>query len=129
MNVNLYAARTTIDLHPTTEYLNSVQFVCLYDLPIVEIVTQTLVSAMTASQVTVDKTCEIEFNCEACEVTRMIYVGYSTGWDMILKEPALQDVPATILVGTAYGTLLAPGMHRFCLHMWGGNAVTDQKAA
>lgn len=129
VNLNLHAALTLIALYTTTEHLNSVQFVYLHKLPIVEIIRQSLVSAITASKVAVDKTCEIEFNCGACEATGMFYVGYATGRDMILEEPALQDVPATMPAGTAYVSILAPGTHRFCLHMWPGNPVTDQNAA
>ena len=58
----------------------------------------------------------------------MFNVAYLSGWDMILEQPALQDVRATITAGTAPVTVPPPSMDGFSLRMWQGNRVTDQKS-
>ena len=58
----------------------------------------------------------------------MCYVAHLSGWDMILGTPALLVVRATISPVTAPLTLQPTSMDWFCLRMWQGNRLTDQKS-
>ena len=88
---------------------------------------KTLAITVKGSNGTIDKIYEVELNCGAYEETRIFYVAYLSGWDMIIRIPALQDVHATTSAGTAPVTIPRPGMNRFFLRMWRENRVTYQK--
>ena len=74
------------------EDLISAQFVYLNKLPVVKMELKTLSTAIKESKGTVDKTCKVELNWRAYDETRMFDVAHLSGWDMILRKPALQDV-------------------------------------
>ena len=128
VNVKGHPALALIDLQTIGGDLIRAQFVYLYKLPVVKIEPETLATAIKGSKGTVDKTCEVEINWGGFEETRMFYVSYLSCWHMILGNPVLQDMRATISAGTAPVTIQRPGMDRFPLRMWRGNQVTDQKS-
>ena len=105
----------------------SAQFVYLYKLPVLEIEPNTLATAINVSKGTIGQICDVELNWGGYEETRIFYEAQLSGWDMMLRRPRLQDIRATISAGTASGIIQPRSMDRFCLRMWRGNLVTDQK--
>ena len=126
--VNGHPALALIYVQTIRGVLISAQFVYLYKLTEVKIQRNTLATAIKGCQVTVDKTSEVSRNWGGYEKPRMFFEAYLSGWDMMLGKPGLQDVLATIWVGTLPVTIQPPWIDRFSLCMWRGNCATDQKS-
>ena len=105
IKVNGHPALAVIDVQTIAGDLISAQLVYPYKLPIVKIETKTLATANKGSKRTVDKTCEVELIREGYQETRIFYVAYLSGWNIILSKHVLQDVRATIPAGTAPVTM------------------------
>ena len=128
VKVNGYPAPALIDLLTIGGDLISAQFVYLYKLPVVTIEPKTLATAIKASKGTIDKTSLVGLNWGGYADTSMCCVAHLSGWDMILEQPVLQNVRATIPAGTAPVTIQPTGMDRFPLPMWRSNRATDQES-
>ena len=128
VKVNGHPAFALLDLQTIAGDLNSTEFMYLYELLVVKFESETLATGIKESNGIVDKACEVDLYGGRYEWTRMFHVVHSLAWNLIIRNPALLHIRATISVGTAPVAIQPAGRDRFSLRMWRRNHITDDRS-
>jgi len=90
----------------------------LYSLPTYGIDKKSLNTAIKGSKDIIEKAGDIQIDYGGYTATRMLYVVYLAGWDMILGKLAPTVLNTLIPAGLKYVTIQPEGMAYFALKEW-----------
>ena len=96
VKANGHPALALVDLQTQGGDLINSKFVHLYCIPTRPSEKKILTTAIKESQGKIDKECTIQLDWIGCLEESTFYLAHLSGWDMILREPALSAVNAEI---------------------------------